>query len=173
MSEENTGKENPDNPGGDDPTVEPNIKELEEKNKQLFERAKKAEEAEKLLKQKLKDAVKEPEEEPKKEEPTQKGMGLDEILDVQEAIKDLNGEEIAELRLRAKARGVSLSQARKDETFNLTLEAMRAKVAKDNNIPNPSNPSGAKGRIEKSFQDIKNMSEEEYREFLKQRKNQE
>src|SRR3990167_2225198 len=63
--------------------------------------------------------------------------GIDEILEVQEATKDLTGSEISELKLRADALKVPLTEARKDANFVLWQKAYKEKVEKDN-IPLPS-----------------------------------
>jgi colicin import membrane protein len=92
---------------------------LEAKNRQLFERAKKAEEKLKAMEKAGK---------VNKEKST--GDNLDYILEVQSATKGLDAEEVEELRLRAKAKDYSLSEARKDENFVLWQKARKEKVAK-------------------------------------------
>jgi hypothetical protein len=62
---------------------------------------------------------------------------IDAILEVQEATKDLDGIEIAELKMRADALKVPLTEARKNENFILWQKAHKEKVEKEN-IPLPS-----------------------------------
>ena len=66
---------------------------------------------------------------------------IDAILEVQEATKDLTSKEIAELKLRADALKVPLTEARKDENFVLWQKAYKEKVDKEN-IPLPSTTQG-------------------------------
>ena len=72
-----------------------------------------------------------------KKTPTGEPLDVDSILEVQTATKGLDSDEVAELRLRAKALGVDLSEARKDENFVLWQEARKTKVAKAKAL-NPS-----------------------------------
>ena len=53
---------------------------------------------------------------------------VDTIVEVQQAIKDLSPEMIAELKLRAKVNNTSLLEARKDENFILLHKAWTEKV---------------------------------------------
>jgi len=56
---------------------------------------------------------------------------IDAILEVQSATKELDPQEIAELKLRATAGKMSLSEARKDPNYLLWQDAYRAKVEKE------------------------------------------
>jgi len=84
---------------------------------------------------------------------TNSGVGLDEILEAQQATKGLDSSEIAELRLRAKANDISLSEARKDSNFQLWSEAYKEKVEKDKNTLKPSSKQGT-GEVEKPLKDM-------------------
>jgi len=66
---------------------------------------------------------------------------IDAILEVQEATKDLAAPEIAELKLRADALKVPLTEARKNENFVLWQKAYKEKVEKEN-VPPPSTTQG-------------------------------
>ena len=57
---------------------------------------------------------------------------IDAILEVQSSTKDLDTEEIAELKLRATALGISLTDARKNENYLVWQTGYREKVAKEN-----------------------------------------
>ena len=62
---------------------------------------------------------------------------IDAILEVQSSTKDLDKNEIAELKLRASALGVSLTEARQDPNYLIWQSAYRVKVEKEN-APKPS-----------------------------------
>jgi len=77
---------------------------------------------------------------------------IDAILEVQEATRGLSAPEIEELKLRADALKVPLTEARKNENFALWQKAYKEKVDKEN-IPLPSTTQGnVKG--EKSLKDM-------------------
>lgn len=86
---------------------------------------------------------------------------IDAILEVQEATKNLDHDEVAELKVRAVAKNISLSDARNDENFILWQKAYSEKVAKEKKTPEPSS-AFATG---KSTKDIKKMSDEEFQTF--------
>lgn len=94
---------------------------LEKLNKQLYMRAKKAEERAKELETALK-------------APRPTLDSVDAILEVQQATMGLDSAEIAELKLRANATGKSLTEARNDENFALWQGARREKVAKEKSL---------------------------------------
>jgi len=137
---EEVPEEEPKEP--EEPKEEPEVdasKELEAKNRQLFERVKKAEEAEKALKKENARL--------KKDKSPSENLDVDSILEVQTATKGLNSEEVEELRLRAKAKDISLSEARKDENFVLLLKAKREKVAKAKALnPSTNQPESKKSK---------------------------
>jgi len=66
---------------------------------------------------------------------------IDAILEVQEATRGLSAPEIAELKLRADALKVPLTEARKNENFALWQKAWKEKVEKEN-VPLPSTAQG-------------------------------
>jgi hypothetical protein len=106
-------------------------KDLESLNKQLYMRAKKAEEKAKELEKMLKT-------EPPK---AQHDTSVDAILEIQRATRGLDEDEVAELRMRAKATGKSLLDARKDENFLLWKEAREAKIEKQKTLEPSSRQS--------------------------------
>jgi len=69
----------------------------------------------------------------------------DVILEVQVATKGLTPEAVKELQLRAKANGVSLTEARQDENFKLWQDGRKAKVEKEKAL----NPSTTQSEVEK------------------------
>ncbi len=77
---------------------------------------------------------------------------IDAILEVQEATKDLDNLEISELKFRADALKVPLTEARKNENFILWQKAHKEKVEKEN-IPLPSTAQGGVTR-EKTLQEM-------------------
>lgn len=128
---------------------------LEAKNRQLFERAKKAEESEKALKKEN--------ERLKKVRSSGEPLDVDSILEVQTATKGLNSDEVEELRLRAKAKELSLTEARKDENFILWQKSYKEKVAKQKAL-NPSTTQGETKRpktVEERLQEAKTLEEKE------------
>ncbi len=68
-------------------------------------------------------------------------QNIDAILEVQEATRDLDTTEIAELKMRADALKVPLTEARRNENFLLWQKAHKEKVDKEN-IPLPSTTQG-------------------------------
>ena len=59
---------------------------------------------------------------------------VDAILEVQSATSGMDTEEVAELRLRANALGVSLSEARKDKNYQLWQKGHKEEVEKANSL---------------------------------------
>ena len=84
---------------------------------------------------------------------SKEGVNLDDILEAQEATKGLDREEISELKLRSKASGIALSEARKDSNFELWSNAYREKVEKDKQALKPSSKQGL-GEVEKPLKDM-------------------
>jgi len=87
--------------------------------KRLYARAKKAEEMAKEAKEAL----------VKARVPI---SDIDAILEVQSSTRDLDAQEIGELKLRATALGASLTEARKDPNYLIWQTGYREKVAKEN-----------------------------------------
>ena len=146
--EETTIEETKENPVEEETTEEkPQIEEKEtpkeetkdqytDREKRYYARMKSAEEAATKAKQEAKLA---------KEEAAKSKMPIsdvDAIVEVQTATKDLDTNEIAELKLRATATGKSLSEARKDENYLIWLTGFRERLAKEKQVPPPSSPSG-------------------------------
>lgn len=117
-----------------EPEPEEKKQDLESLNKQLYMRAKKAEE-------KVKELISKTE----PPEGAERFASVDAILEIQTATKGMDEEEVAELRLRAKATGKSLLESRKDENFNLWRDARREKVEKAKALE----PSSRQGEEEK------------------------
>jgi hypothetical protein len=89
---------------------------------------------------------------------------IDAILEVQEATKDLSAVEIAELKLRADALKVPLTEARRNENYMLWQKAYKEKVEKEN-IPLPSTTQGnVKG--EKTYKEMDLVERTKYFEEL-------
>jgi hypothetical protein len=85
---------------------------------------------------------------------------IDAILEVQEATKDLDAYEIAELKYRSDALKVPLTEARRNENFLLWQKAHKEKVEKEN-IPlstTQGNVTGEKG--------LKDMTLDERTEYF-------
>ena len=121
---------------------------LESLNKQLYMRAKKAEERAKELEKQVK-------------EPVPLTDSVDAILEIQKATRGLDEDEVAFLRLQAKAAGKSLSEARKDDNFNLWKDARREKVEKAKALePSSRQEAGEPGQ--KPLQDMTLKEKEEY-----------
>jgi hypothetical protein len=70
---------------------------------------------------------------------------IDAILEVQSATKDLTPDEVAELKLRAAAEGISLTEARKAPNYLLWQTAYREKVEKEK----AAKPSTLQPEVEK------------------------
>lgn len=89
---------------------------------------------------------------------------IDAILEVQEATKDLSAAEIAELKLRADALKVPLTEARRNENYMLWQKAYKEKVEREN-IPLPSTTQGnVKG--EKTYKEMDLAERTKYFEEL-------
>ena len=130
-------------------------KDVEAKNRQLFERAKKAEqkakveEAEKLLLQK------------KIKESTAKATGntLDasDIAKTVLALKDYTPEEVDYIAKQAKFMEVSLPEAAQNEDVNLFLQAKREQTERSDKTPEPSTKQST------STKDVSQWSNEDLR----------
>jgi len=126
----------------------PKLKELEEKNKQLFERAKKAEEKLKEIKPLKEESKEEPkgtnQNDPKIQAKLSKVLGgysEDEIDFIYSVAKDQSPEAIIELT--------------KNPWVKTAIDSTREKVEKEKQIPNPSNVSGAPTLKGLSVEDMK------------------
>lgn len=131
------------------------IQEIEEKNKQLFERAKKAEAKVKILES----------QKPKE--------GGDQIASVDplnlaktvSALKDYSPDELDYVQVIAKGKGISLDDAVKTEEVKTYVEAKRLKVDDDKKTPAPS----AAGSGASSKEITRGMKQEEMDTILKKK----
>lgn len=106
------------------PTKETDTEKYSERERRYYARMKEAEKQAKEAKEALNKAA-------------QPVSDVDAILEVQHSTKDLDPAEIEELKLRASAKNLSLSDARKDGDFLLWQAGYKEKVAKEN-VPLPS-----------------------------------
>ncbi len=109
-------------------------KELELKNKQLYERAKKAE-----LKAKELEALLHIKEESKNKQDKVEENNPVEFIKMAQVLKDYSLEEIDLLGKQAKAMGITLIEATKDEDTQLLIQAKREKLKKEQTNPLPTN----------------------------------
>jgi hypothetical protein len=103
--------------------------------KRLYARAKEAEEAAKTAKA---EALKLKEELAKAKLPI---SDVDAILEVQNSTRDLDTEEVTELKLRAAARGISLSEARNDKNYQVWQKGYREELNKSKALAPNTNQS--------------------------------
>lgn len=133
---ENVQKNEGGEPSEKAPDATLKIKELEDKNKQLFERAKKAEEKVKEIK-------------PLKEEPREEPKGINTldpkiVVKLSKALADYNEDEIDFIYSLAKDNTPeAIIEATKNEWVKIAIIAKREKVAKEKQIPEPGNLPGA------------------------------
>jgi len=155
VSEENKEEqETPENP-------EETSSDLEEKNRRLYARAKKAEEELKSLKKKL-------------EKMEKRASGSSDTLDVFDlaktvsSLKDYSPEELDYIQLIAKAKGISPEEAAKTEEATLYISARRQKVEAEKKTPEPSTKQSISEKpVEKiTSEDLAKMSVKEKEEYL-------
>ncbi len=84
-------------------------------------------------------------------EETKPVSDVDAILEVQTATKGLDSESVEELQLRAKAKGISLTEARKDDNFKLWQDGRSAKVEKEKALKPSTTQSEAEIQQNKSI----------------------
>ena len=108
-----------------------------DKERRLYERAKKAETEARERAKEL--------EEFKKNYSKNSFEDVDAILEVQRATMGLDQKEVGELKVRANALGVPLSEARENEDFKLWQMSYQDKVAKEK-APVPSTTQPGEGR---------------------------
>ncbi len=106
-----------------------------EREKRYYARMKESEEIAKKAKA---DLVKAKEEVAKAKLPI---SDIDAILEVQSSTRDLDTEEVAELKLRASALGIGLSEARQNKNFQVWQKAYREAVAKEKALTPNTNQS--------------------------------
>jgi len=126
------------------PIKETKSQEYSDREKRLYARTKKAEEEVKRAREEL----------AKAKVPI---SDIDAILEVQSSTKDLDPQEIAELKLRATAGQISLTEARKDPNYLLWQTAYREKVEKDN----AAKPSTLQPEVERKKSFIDKLKEAE------------
>jgi hypothetical protein len=80
-------------------------------------------------------------------------VDVDALLEIQEAVKGLDSTEVAELKTRSKALGVSLGEARQDKNFNLWKDAYKQEVEREKQTLEPTNKQGQMER-EKPLNDM-------------------
>lgn len=117
---------------------------LKQKNSQLFERTKKAEE-------KAKQAKPSPEVE---------------FLETAKVAKKYSDRELEIIANYAKKVGVGISQAEKDEVVQLAIEAERNRVAKEQAIPTPSAANMSQSGV--SYNEIASMDREKHMQLEKE-----
>jgi hypothetical protein len=122
--------------------------EIEEANKKLYARMKKAEEEAKELREKLGKST-------KQDSPID-SLSLAKTVSV---LKDFNADELNDIDLIARAKNIPLDEAARTEEAKILVAARREKVAKEQKAPLPSSslPGG------KTTKDIRTMSSEEHK----------
>ncbi len=133
--------------------------ELEETNKKLYARMKKAEDEAKTLKIELEKSKKAP----------IMGTPIDvfDLAKTVSAVKDYNSDELGDIQMIAKAKGVSPEEAVKTEEAQLIITARREKVAKGNAVPDPSRVISGNFKV-KTEADMMNMKPEEIKTYIKE-----
>lgn len=88
---------------------------------------------------------------------------IDAILEVQSSTRDLDTDEVAELKLRASSLGISLSEARQNKNFQIWQGAHREMVAKEKALaPNTNQVEIDKPKtIEDELSEAKTQKEKE------------
>ena len=172
MAEENTEEtiENPEEveTSEEKPTVEEQAtsekpvkesSEVEDANKKLYARMKKAEEEAKELKAKLEKSEKAP-----------RGDSPIDVFDLAKtvsALRDYSVDELGDIQMIARAKGISPEEAVKTEEAQLIITARREKVAKNKAIPDPSNVSSGGFKV-KSQAEIAELSPVEHRAYAEE-----
>lgn len=160
-SEKKTNKEGQDTSkipeGLSSEQIEELIKERAAKlQEQQWRRMKDAEEGEKVAKKELE----------KSKKPLAKEGESPDIFGLAKTIatlKDYSTDELEDVALIAKGKGLSLEEAAKTEEAKDLIAARRSKLEKEKSIPEPSSPSSAIGV--KTSKDVSEMSKEEHREY--------
>ena len=88
---------------------------------------------------------------------------IDAILEVQSSTRDLDTEEVAELKLRASSLGISLSEARKNPNYNIWQKGHREMVEKEKALAPNTNQGevDTKLSLEEEFKTAKTQEEKE------------
>jgi hypothetical protein len=90
---------------------------------------------------------------------------IDAILEVQSSTRDLDTEEVSELKLRASSLGISLSEARKNSNYNIWQKAHREMVEKERALA----PNTNQGEVDKKpslVEEFKTAKTQEEKEKL-------
>lgn len=140
-----------------------------DREKQLYERAKKAEAKAKRA-EKVEDKVKE-----SNKDSNMPDTPVEEIAKTVHALKDYSSEEVETIFKQAKNMNVSPLEALKDEDVGLLIQAKRAKVEKESKTPEPTNRQGVdeKKYSEWTNEDINNSdldSLSKYYDFIKKQR---
>lgn len=91
-----------------------------------------------------------------------------EIVRLAKALEGFSEEETEFIYRNAKGNDINnIIEASKDDWVKIAIEARREKINKENKVPSPSNPLGQSFQ-EKSFLDIKNMSDAEFNAYQKE-----
>jgi len=145
--------------------------ELREKNKQLFARAKKAEETKKRIEAELmrREIEEKKNAEKKSEEKEKVSPDMTDLVKKISVLKDYNPEELDYISLISKAKNISLEEAARSEEVQLYIQARREKVAKQTTPPPPSTKTlpEKKEFSEWTSEDIKSASLQDLEEFRK------
>lgn len=134
---QNDGNENLDSLSKEE--LAQKLKDIEGKNKQLYERTKKAENQKKKIEAKLQAKEISSESGSEKEE---KIDSMDSVFDTAKklsALRDYNSDELDLIKRQAKALDLDPVEAAKHEDTKVLIEARREKNKKINNTPSPSN----------------------------------
>jgi hypothetical protein len=134
---ENTGDATPAEPKGEETSTQGGS--LEETNKRLFARAKKAEEELK----RYKEGENKSQQNIKAEEPAKVDIDPFETVELINTLKDFAPEELSFIKTIAKGSGKSLKEAALSEDVKMYVEARREKIKNDNITPNPDNKHSA------------------------------
>ena len=144
-----------------------------DREKQLYERAKKAEA--KLKKQELDEKSSKEDTSNKETSKDMSQVPTEEIAKTVHALKDYSPEEVNTIFKQAKNMNVSPLEALKDEDVELLIQAKRAKVEKESKTPEPTNrqSSEEKDFSEWTAKDVNDKPIEEvtkYYDWLKKQK---
>ena len=133
--------------------------ELEEKNKRLYARMKKAEESEKLAKEELAK---------KKDNPSTDSTDVFNLAKTVSTLKEYNSEELDFIQMMSKAKSISPEEAAKTEEAKLYISARRQKVEADKSTPDPSTKQSlSKKPFDKiTPEDVSNMTLKEKEEYF-------
>jgi len=151
--------------GTEDQTSEKGDETYTEREKQLYERVKKAEAKAKML-----------EHVEKKTKEADKGseVPVADVAKTVHALKDFSPEEVDTIFQQAKVLGIDPIQAKDNEDVLLLIQAKREKVAKQNKTPEPTNRQSTEGKDFSDWksEDLENASIEQiekFRDWLKNR----